>query len=83
MTVEPIIVLLGCLLVASCTITNPICQGKRYLCPIVEATEQSMTCVTIADPLLKVHYVHPCPDGYVCNYDRTLESLSNMNFSCV
>ena len=72
-----------CILITTCAITNPVCQGKRYMCQTVESTEQSMTCVNIVDPLLKMHEVHVCPTGYVCNYDRSYDSLSNMTFSCV
>lgn len=57
-------ILASWLVVAFCAITSPLCQGKRYMCPAVESTDQSMTCVTIIDPLLKVHQVQACPQGY-------------------
>lgn len=50
---------------ARAAITNPICQGKRYLCSLFNETDY---CVHINDPLLKVHYVNACPDGYYCDY---------------
>jgi hypothetical protein len=46
-------------------ITNPACQGKRYLCDSLNADD---SCVRINDPLLKVHYVNKCPSGYYCDY---------------